>query len=380
MIEFVAQDNGAGRHLYNEDLLNLQELALSFTKIFEECGRDFVISGCEITKNGSKIFVNEGYVWLDGKIRQVSKTEVSTVHPLYIAVLDTYGETIPYVTQGIAGNQYIEYGAVVQKTKPSGRCIKTKSATFGFENIASEFFSYYAITKGIGDQETNANVQFQQSLTIKEKRIGDKLNYVAMSGDETSLTLKFFDTGVFVRKMVLDIKKREFSVYDSNNNLIHQFGENFDGDVILPTISTTIVNSNVLKSKTLKLQSVDTDDCFHIKKDTGWLPVVNADMIYARQVYRDVYITGRLSLANVTFLTESNHLTYWSRRTSLKLPPQITPPASTSEYIFNVRGGDLQHNGSTNWKIWPDGSFVVESDGDMLMSPIPSSFIWHYYV
>lgn len=62
MKEYIA-DTG-GRYTYADDILNLQELALSMTAIFSECS-DFVISGCEI----SGIEITPGYVWLGGKVR-----------------------------------------------------------------------------------------------------------------------------------------------------------------------------------------------------------------------------------------------------------------------------------------------------------------------
>ncbi|MEB3373808.1 hypothetical protein SFC43_13140 [Bacteroides sp. CR5/BHMF/2] len=62
MKEYVA-DTG-GRYTYVDDILNLQELALSMTAIFRGCD-DFIISGCEITGNA----ISPGYVWINGKIR-----------------------------------------------------------------------------------------------------------------------------------------------------------------------------------------------------------------------------------------------------------------------------------------------------------------------
>lgn len=62
MKEYVA-DTG-GRYTYVDDILNLQELALSMTAIFSGC-EDFIISGCEVTGNA----ISPGYVWINGKVR-----------------------------------------------------------------------------------------------------------------------------------------------------------------------------------------------------------------------------------------------------------------------------------------------------------------------
>ena len=45
MKEYVAETGG--RYTYSDDILNLQELTLSLSAIFDGCS-DFIISGCEI--------------------------------------------------------------------------------------------------------------------------------------------------------------------------------------------------------------------------------------------------------------------------------------------------------------------------------------------
>lgn len=62
MKEYIAETGG--RYTYSDDILNLQELALSMTSIFDACS-NFIISGCEVS--GSEI--SPGYVWIDGKVR-----------------------------------------------------------------------------------------------------------------------------------------------------------------------------------------------------------------------------------------------------------------------------------------------------------------------
>ena len=57
MKEYVAETGG--RYTYSDDILNLQELALSMSAIFDGCS-DFIISGCMV--DGAVI--SPGYVWL----------------------------------------------------------------------------------------------------------------------------------------------------------------------------------------------------------------------------------------------------------------------------------------------------------------------------
>lgn len=76
MKEYVA-DTG-GRYTYVDDILNLQELALSMTAIFRGCD-DFIISGCEVTGYA----ISPGYVWINGKIRYFEGC-VTAAFPYYI--------------------------------------------------------------------------------------------------------------------------------------------------------------------------------------------------------------------------------------------------------------------------------------------------------
>ena len=76
MKEYIA-DTG-GRYTYVDDILNLQELALSMTAIFNAC-EDFIISGCEITGNA----ISSGYVWINSKVRYFEGCP-SAAFPYYI--------------------------------------------------------------------------------------------------------------------------------------------------------------------------------------------------------------------------------------------------------------------------------------------------------
>lgn len=55
MKEYIAETGG--RYTYSDDILNLQELALSMSAVFDSCS-DFIISGCE--PDGPRI--SPGYV------------------------------------------------------------------------------------------------------------------------------------------------------------------------------------------------------------------------------------------------------------------------------------------------------------------------------
>jgi len=77
MKEYVAETGG--RYTYSDDILNLQELALSLGAIFTDCS-NFIVSGCEIT--GAKI--SPGYVWINGKIRRFEGCQDALFPILYL--------------------------------------------------------------------------------------------------------------------------------------------------------------------------------------------------------------------------------------------------------------------------------------------------------
>lgn len=116
MKEYVAEPGG--RYTYSDDVLNLQELALSLSALFEGCP-DFIVSGCEV--NGAAI--TAGYVWLNGKVRRFEGCK-DAVFPYYIyetnrhesvtyandinkrgrtCYLCTGGKTVPDVTDAVTG-------------------------------------------------------------------------------------------------------------------------------------------------------------------------------------------------------------------------------------------------------------------------------------
>ena len=76
MKEYVASTGG--RYTYVDDILNLQELALSMTAIFSGC-ENFIVSGCEVTGNT----VSSGYVWINGKVRYFEGCNTA-MFPYYI--------------------------------------------------------------------------------------------------------------------------------------------------------------------------------------------------------------------------------------------------------------------------------------------------------
>lgn len=149
------QSKAGGRYIFNEDIENLQELAVSMASLFEDCGQDFVISGCEVTKSSNTVSISSGMVWLDGKIRRVaasSGTYQSNME-LHIVAKQTDGPTIKYA-DGTGGKQYTEFGTQVKigvALQDGEQAISIDNYADGkqFPNIHNAWFRHYAVTKDI---------------------------------------------------------------------------------------------------------------------------------------------------------------------------------------------------------------------------------------
>ena len=118
MNEFRAQTGG--RYTYNDDIINLQDLALSFVSIFDDCS-NFVISGCEV----SGTTVSPGYVYINKKIRRFNGA-ANVTFPCFIYEQNS-AESIEYANgQDKVGRNL--YGCALGTNVPSGNDPLTNAA------------------------------------------------------------------------------------------------------------------------------------------------------------------------------------------------------------------------------------------------------------
>ena len=92
MKEFSSQTGG--RFTYVDDVINLQELALAFSAIFNDCD-NFIVAGCSVTGNS----ISPGLVYLNGKLRVFNGITGITEWPQYIYEVNTT-ENTPYQSGG----------------------------------------------------------------------------------------------------------------------------------------------------------------------------------------------------------------------------------------------------------------------------------------
>ncbi|WP_320889057.1 hypothetical protein [Bacteroides sp.] len=142
MKEYVAETGG--RYTYADDILNLQELALSMTAIFTDCS-NFIISGCEVS--GSEIA--PGYVWINGRVRFFSGCKNAT-WPYYIYEQNS-NETVTYANEVNKRGRslYLSAGgeAVPDVADPiTGQLPQFIEMTSGYSpRFIDKFFGKYAV-------------------------------------------------------------------------------------------------------------------------------------------------------------------------------------------------------------------------------------------
>lgn len=115
-----------GRRLYNEDLLNLQELALANAEFFNSLGKNLIISGCDITfvegVTDRIVNISEGYAFITGKLRHVEPTSIHVLAgyngPFYIVPTTKDGPNILYAS-GMQKKMFVDYGSQFTATEPT---------------------------------------------------------------------------------------------------------------------------------------------------------------------------------------------------------------------------------------------------------------------
>lgn len=195
MKEYVAETGG--RYTYADDILNLQELALSMTSIFTGCS-NFIISGCEVS--GSEIA--PGYVWINHRVRLFSGCKNAT-WPYYIyeqnsnetvtyanevnkrgrsLYLSAGGNAVPDVADPITGHlpQFIEM--------TSGYCPRFIDKFFGkYAVLADSPFAKQTVKKDLvltGNFSADKNIESKTAVSVVNAENGYSLrNIVKVNGN-----------------------------------------------------------------------------------------------------------------------------------------------------------------------------------------------------
>lgn len=175
MKEYIAETGG--RYTYADDVLGLQELALSMTALFGECS-DFILSGCEIS--GARI--EPGYLWLGGKIRRFEGC-VDATFPYYIYERNTT-ESVTYAKQ-VNKRGRVNYAAIGGASVPdmkdavTGALPRYISLTAEYApRLRDKFFGRYAVLlEPSGPQTIGRDLALLGQLTV-EKQIESRSGVV----------------------------------------------------------------------------------------------------------------------------------------------------------------------------------------------------------
>ena len=247
------QSTTGGRHAYNTDFKNLQELALAMQEIFRECGGNFVISGCKV-KSGNNLSITDGYVYIGNRVCKVNAAANIQPTNLYIVARQRKGDTIPYANN-TQNAQYIEYYAEVENTTSvNGDYIAFNPAVNAFPNLATVFFDYYSICKKAGNQSIG-DLTIQNTLTVLKQllaphgvQFGNASMNITANGNDITITngdfsLCFSDNGA------ISIKQ--------GSNILLSFANGSGSGVV--TFGSVTVQSD-LRTKKLYIDGIDIND------------------------------------------------------------------------------------------------------------------------
>lgn len=188
MKEFSALTGG--RYTYADDLENIQELALVFAQLFDDCD-NFIMSGCEV--NGDSI--SAGYVFINGRIRHFSGATGVSSWPQYICE-QNLTEDVPYESGGSKAGRNV-YGCTLAKTVPTAQDPLTGAipqsiliTNSGGIRMKDAFLGKYALLLNPANpaQTINSAVTFAKSIRANDEFIASKSITVKSGAIQTVLS------------------------------------------------------------------------------------------------------------------------------------------------------------------------------------------------
>lgn len=247
MKEYVSETGG--RYTYTDDILNLQELALSMTSIFSACS-NFIISGCEV----SGVDISSGYVWINGKVRFFEGCK-NVVLPYYIYEKNT-SDSVTYANE-INKRGRDNYLCVGSSTKPTLPDEISKVVPQFIEvgadyspRLIDKFFGKYAllletpfskqtVKKDLvltGDLSVEKNIESKTAISVVNPKNGYSLKNITKANGSGSVGL--YLNGLLINEVVINT--------DGSFNFVKQdkiIAKISDGNVEFPIISSTSVKA-----------------------------------------------------------------------------------------------------------------------------------------
>ena len=290
-----------GRYRYNEDFRSIQDTVLAFAEILRDCGNNFVITGC---KDGQ-----EGYVWLNGKIRYVPAL-ASGESGNYIVCNDSEGPEVQY-GDDTKHKLYDEYGAAYCSTKKEPCLSKTNGS---FPTIRECFWEYYGVAKNSkSEQVVNIESSFNNGIETEKVIIGDNTSLyitdseIIIESGKCGISLSSDSPLIGIRSNGKTVTTLGGEVAASqvfgNLTMPKLTGESFNVGKVMGDeyyIDGGIGICDVLQAATYRL-------------DTGWLPFANTTTntsysnLMARQQKDKVFIRGTIGSEYIVNGADSNY-------------------------------------------------------------------------
>lgn len=210
MKEYIAETGG--RYTYSDDILNLQELALSMTALFSECS-NFIISGCIV--EGATI--SAGYVWIAGKVRRFEGTTAAT---------------FPYFIYESNSNESVVYANEINKR---GRCCFQCSGG--------------AFVPQIADPVTGSNPEFIEITNDYAPRLIDKFfGRYALLTDSVSQRQRVKKDVTFAGDVMIEKglrSNKEVAVHHSSNGYSKRCRVKDDGAITIGLYLNELLTSEI---------------------------------------------------------------------------------------------------------------------------------------
>lgn len=231
MKEFTSQTGG--RYTYIDDMMNLQDLALAFASIFNDCD-NFIISGCQVTGNT----ISAGYVYINGKIRYCSGISSASKWPMYIYE-SNYSEKVPYADSADKVGRNV-YGCALASSVPTVNDSLTgappQSISISSDGSATRlqdaFIGKYGLLLNPSktSQSVNKSVTFNGILTANAG-VSSKSNIDLVRGSAKA-TLSYNASGALTIQSVVSNKTHKLTITEDGE---FQFYAN---NVLLGTINS----------------------------------------------------------------------------------------------------------------------------------------------
>lgn len=271
-----------GRRRYNEDFRTLQESASAINKFLTHFQGNFILSGC--TNN------EDGYVWIDDKIRYVNAGNKNTSYK-YIIAKENNGTQIRYANDN-EHEMNVSYGAEYSIQKPDDGIgyIELSNNLSRFKNVVDE----YVISKNSDDDVVlNTEILFNNKLISSDLVLQD----ISCKTDTDSVSFKYGNY-----KYVFGISEPTILCYESDE-LIWVINKN---DLTLGQITMQPLSGNNLTIKgTVQCNTVNymnrNYQNVEINTNKITLPLydeydkADSTMMFVTQTERIVHVYGALN-------------------------------------------------------------------------------------